>query len=296
MKAKVLTLIVTLVLFSTGMSFAQSISLETVDGLYNSDPGMLLADGATTINFNFRVTIDNLVYTGITNGFVVKSDDGANWAAISGDTLTTGWAGVGGYFDQFTIKTYSNDGMLADTISFGGIAVFLGTGITNYDEVAYQISIGPIETSEHNKTLCLDSSWFPPAGVWKWAATGGASSIPAWSGPHCYTLKDPNGSAVNSIGDNLPTVFALSQNYPNPFNPATKINFDLPTKSDVSLRVYNVLGQEVTTLVDGPMEAGSYEVDWDGTNESGIHTASGIYFYKIEAGSFVETKKMMLLK
>jgi len=92
-------------------------------------------------------------------------------------------------------------------------------------------------------------------------------------------------------GDGLPDAFALSQNYPNPFNPATNVAFDLPVAAHVELVVFNVLGQKVATLIDGDMEAGSHVVEFDGSVVS-----SGVYFYRLTAGDFSETKKMMLLK
>ena len=89
----------------------------------------------------------------------------------------------------------------------------------------------------------------------------------------------------------LPQTYALDQNYPNPFNPYTNISFDLPVASHVNLKIYNVLGQEVTNLVNEFMEAGSHSVSWDAARYS-----SGVYFYRISAENFTETKKMMLLK
>ena len=94
----------------------------------------------------------------------------------------------------------------------------------------------------------------------------------------------------------LPEEYALSQNYPNPFNPVTTITLDLPKASSVRLEVFNVLGQRIRTLVDQRMSPGRYHVDWDGTNESGISVATGIYFYRLETSDFVETKKMLLMK
>ncbi len=102
-----------------------------------------------------------------------------------------------------------------------------------------------------------------------------------------------NGSTASS---GLPTVFALGQNYPNPFNPTTDINFALPVPANVEVSVFNLLGQKVTTLVNGDMPAGNHTITWDGTTESGSAVSSGIYFYRITAGSFTETKKMMMLK
>jgi len=97
-------------------------------------------------------------------------------------------------------------------------------------------------------------------------------------------------------GTTLPMQFELSNNYPNPFNPVTHISFSLPTKSEVTLSVFNILGQQVKTLASGAFEAGRHEIVWDGTNEAGEHVTSGIYLYRLEAGNFLETKKMVLLK
>jgi len=89
----------------------------------------------------------------------------------------------------------------------------------------------------------------------------------------------------------LPSNFNLAQNYPNPFNPVTSISFDLPITSFVKLDIYNLLGQRIETMINKEMEAGSYDINWNGKG-----VASGIYFYRIETGDFSETKKMLLLK
>ncbi|SYZ72449.1 conserved exported hypothetical protein [Candidatus Zixiibacteriota bacterium] len=94
----------------------------------------------------------------------------------------------------------------------------------------------------------------------------------------------------------LPEEFVLSQNSPNPFNPSTEIGFYLPSGAKVSLEVFNISGQKVTVLVDDYLPAGGHSVIWDGTDIRGQKVASGIYFYRLNAGSFADTKKMMLLK
>lgn len=96
--------------------------------------------------------------------------------------------------------------------------------------------------------------------------------------------------------DPLPTTFALRQNAPNPFNPSTRVDYDLPHATNVRMDIYNVLGQKVKTLVDGFQEAGFQSITWNGTNDNGSTVASGMYFYRIEADEFSETKKMMMLK
>lgn len=91
-----------------------------------------------------------------------------------------------------------------------------------------------------------------------------------------------------------PHIFSLSQNYPNPFNPSTKIQYTIEKASQVSLKVYNVLGSEVATLVNSPQGAGTYTVTFN--SNMGANLSSGVYFYRLISGSFVSTKKLILLK
>ena len=92
-------------------------------------------------------------------------------------------------------------------------------------------------------------------------------------------------------GITLPTSYALSQNYPNPFNPSTTIKYSIPKVSFVTLKVYDILGREVATLVNEEKTTGNYQVNFDA---SGVST--GVYLYKIQAGSYIQTKKMILLR
>ena len=90
----------------------------------------------------------------------------------------------------------------------------------------------------------------------------------------------------------LPVSYSVSQNYPNPFNPSTKINYTLPVTGNVTLKIYNILGQEVRTLINNELKsAGKYTIDFNASN-----LASGVYLYRLQAGDFVRVKKMMLLK
>lgn len=98
-------------------------------------------------------------------------------------------------------------------------------------------------------------------------------------------------SPVIEVDAGVPRTFELAQNYPNPFNPSTAISYQLPTATNVTLKVYDMLGREVATLVNARQEAGRYQVTFNAAN-----LASGIYFYRLQAGNFVETKKMMLIK
>ena len=118
----------------------------------------------------------------------------------------------------------------------------------------------------------------------------------------CNTVQ-PNFAGITadvasvSEREELPSEFALHQNYPNPFNPATIIRYSLPVGQDgilschVSLKVYNLLGQEVATLVNESKQPGRYQVQWNAQRLS-----SGVYFYRLQAGEYLETRKLMLLK
>ncbi len=121
---------------------------------------------------------------------------------------------------------------------------------------------------------------------------------PVASAALSYRLKQIDNDGKYSYSEEItvelsaiPTEFSLSQNYPNPFNPATTIEFSLPKEADVLLKVYNLLGQEVVTLLSGQMKAGYHKVKFDASGLS-----SGVYLYKIQAGDFSAVKKLMLLK
>ncbi|MCH7974192.1 MAG: T9SS type A sorting domain-containing protein [Bacteroidetes bacterium] len=96
---------------------------------------------------------------------------------------------------------------------------------------------------------------------------------------------------VKEISNSIPNNFVLSQNYPNPFNPSTNINFSVPLSSFVIVKVYDVLGKEVASLVNEELKAGSYKFNF---NAKGL--TSGVYFYRLTAGNFTQTKKMILLR
>ena len=122
-------------------------------------------------------------------------------------------------------------------------------------------------------------------------AADGTIFLATWQeGMLAYTYS----SEITGIERNfalVPQDYTLSQNYPNPFNPITNIQFSIPKTEFVSLKIYNLLGQKVTTLVDKKQPAGSYQVQWDASR-----FASGVYYYQLKVGDYVQTRKMVLLK
>lgn len=149
-------------------------------------------------------------------------------------------------------------------------------------------------------TRSLDNPWFyklafPP--VWPLPEkldysnatlkTAGSDGKPVGDLNWFGLATSVGGEKVNSV----PGVFSLEQNYPNPFNPSTTINYQIPANGTATLKVYNLVGQEVATLVNGAVTPGTYTVKFDGSRLS-----SGVYFYTLRSGNYVETKKLMLLK
>ena len=122
-------------------------------------------------------------------------------------------------------------------------------------------------------------------------------------GTYFYRLKqiDFDGSInysneISVAVGNLPTNYSLSQNYPNPFNPTTAIQFQVPKTSLVSIKIYDLIGQEVKTLFNGQAQQGTYSVEWNGLNNDGIQLSSGTYIYRFTSEEFVQSRKMILMK
>jgi hypothetical protein len=163
-------------------------------------------------------------------------------------------------------------------------------------------------TAIPNSTVEIFSDSLDEGAIYEGTVTADAIGIFTWSGtasgPHVTaTCTDAAGNTsafsayalVTGVRDNLhpeaPAEFALSQNFPNPFNPSTTIRYGLPNRSQVTLTVFNTLGQVVSQLVSSEQEAGYHEIKFDATG-----LASGVYLYRMVAGSFVETKRLLLIR
>jgi hypothetical protein len=118
------------------------------------------------------------------------------------------------------------------------------------------------------------------------------------AGDTVFVLYNFGGGIGTSVanGQQAPERFSLSQNYPNPFNPSTTIRYRLLINSEVHLTIYNMLGQRVKTLVQTKQPAGSYTVQWNGTNDAAAPVASGVYFYRLQAGDFAGSRKLLLMR
>jgi type IX secretion system substrate protein len=270
-----------LLLYAGSVQSANEIVIDNISPAINGDT----LNAGVTYTFNFRFTYEtgSNFLGGQSNGFIVYEKNGGNFIPVSGDTLLNGWS-----FSLFGVSLFGVDGIGYDTIGFGGIE-FGTTGFpVGFDDYAWYVETGGLNA---NDTICIDSVFYPPGGAWLWViSSGGGNIVPDWAGPYCYAV-DPFTDVELDYESGLPTSYSLSQNYPNPFNPTTEIKFDIPTRSQTTLKVFNVLGQEVERLVDKEMSPGRYVAEWDASEYS-----SGIYFYKLESENFVDTKKMVLVK
>ena len=234
------------------------------------------ADQAYNYDRTGSTNIDTIFSRGYC-GFVYRLDSGTP----SPGTITGLAADAGN--TRPIVAPVINTGYWPDGIGLApgqnGVAVYQYNGHTVND------TLGGV--SKNTGTTCFtvtstqDPRYFTGGNVRPWLAA-------------LITYAKLNGATITNITpqiSNIAEKYSLSQNYPNPFNPTTKINFAIPSNGFVSLKIYDITGKEVMTLVNKNMNTGSYSVEFNGALMS-----SGVYFYKLESGNFVETKKMMLVK
>ena len=162
---------------------------------------------------------------------------------------------------------------------------------TNTNIIWAGTEIGIFESRDGGATWNYANNGLPAVAVWQMKDINGQIVV-ATHGRGVWTV--PENEVVTGIESNtnvIPGDYSLSQNYPNPFNPSTQIKFNLPSSSNVKLTIYDITGRKVKELVNQDLAAGVHTVDFDASN-----IASGVYFYRIQAGSFVQSKKMILMK
>jgi hypothetical protein len=151
-----------------------------------------------------------------------------------------------------------------------------------------------LDASNDDVRVILDSTRTLPANYISYVNAVGRDFIPQWKR---FDIKVGTVSGADDGTGIKPLTYGLDQNFPNPFNAQTQISFSMPKADHVKLVVFNMLGQQVRTLVDESMQAGEHKMIWDGLNAQGTGVASGTYFYRLKIGDvFEETRQMVLLK
>lgn len=223
-------------------------------------------DGSSTLNWRNADSIVVDSASVLTNvNFTVKSRPDSGFGGIHGVIRNNTGATIAGA----TVLVYDQNNNLSDLAISDKFGRYNIAGLT-----------------PGNYTLVADKQDYQLSS----AQTVSVNYVTALDGYNNFTIT-PEGNLTGVEDNTTITGYALNQNYPNPFNPSTVISYQLPKESQVTLKVYNVLGNEVATLVSGKQAAGSYNVTF---NASGL--ATGVYIYKLEAGSFSAMKKLVLMK
>lgn len=215
--------------------------------------------------------------------------------------------------------TYTGDLALLDSVTFGPrTAAFAGDDIVSATQdlggssQTVMLAVVPLQTGviaagndqiatlyfSRNLVSILDTSLINATSL---VPSGGLLAADNAAQPNGYAPRFVGGAvmvgtSVSEHPDVLPREFDLLPNYPNPFNPTTSFAVALPVPSHVTLEIYNLLGQRVVKLFDGPAPAGYLDLTWNGKDSRGRQVGSGVYFYKVEAQDFRQVRKMVLLK
>jgi len=257
-------------IYSLDNNGSENWSFET-GGAIKSSP---VLDGDGNVYFG---SADSLVYAISSSGELVWSYDSASPVNGSPTLLPDGKLAIG-----------TDDGRLLVLSTIGELSWYYQTDslivapplVTNNGMIYVGSSDGSIYGLVDPGLAAQTLSKMTSSGIW-----------PTFQGNNRRTGYQGDVVGVDSERSILPTEYSLSDNYPNPFNPETVIEYALPIRSDVSLIVYNLRGQEVANLINESISAGNHQVSWDASNVS-----SGIYFYRLQVGDFVQTRKMVLLK
>lgn len=208
---------------------------------------------------------DSIVYAAANKG-IFKSTD---WGL--------GWTEKGSFSSMYAVTVSSNN---SEWVFSGGYygAYYSTDGGNSWENVTQELSCPYVTSLE----------FYPPDSDTIHIGTYGSS---LYRSAECTEVEDEKEVLI-------PKRISLSQNYPNPFNPTTIIRFYIGGRTSIptTLTIYNILGRKVRTLLDEPQKPGRHEVVWDGKDDHGQDLASGIYFYRIKVGNFVQAKKMLLLK
>jgi uncharacterized delta-60 repeat protein len=288
--------------YVTGTSYGDTTDADWATIKYNSDgvvQWIAIYNGSlNSLDSPNKIIIDDLCNVYVTGSGSYNSGDGEDFTTIkynsSGEEQ---W--ISTFNGQNTFRDVSN------SIALDGMDNVYITGRTWVTQLDYDFATIKYNASGQEQWVAIYNG---PADGDDWASSiatdvSGNAYVTGWSegvgsGYDFATIKYSSTTGVKTYLDEFPSNYVLRQNYPNPFNPITKIKFQIPDFGFVTLKVYDVLGNEVATLVNEELPVGEYEVEFSShSGSSGISAiSSGIYFYQLKAGSFIQTKKMVLIK
>ena len=247
-------------------------------------------------------TINSLgyIYAGARNGVSRSTDNGESWEIINNEMGNTAiWAlSINSYGDIFAGGSYS--GIYRSTNNGDNWIQLLNAYITSLainskdDIFAGSYDQGIFSSTDNGENWIQINDGLTSSSVLSLTVNNIGYVFAATDSGVFRSIHSTTPIIVNDNTSNID--FRLYQNYPNPFNPSTQINFYIPEPGLVSVKIYDILGSEVKTLINEYRNTGRYEVTWRGDNNVGKKISSGIYFYTLTSGDFVQTKKMLLIQ
>ena len=242
-------------------------------------------DGTIKVNRNFKLTVNAV--DDAPSLFELK--DPMNNAVIKITDQT--------YNDTLVFKWEASTDPEGDTITYKfsarwGLSVLDVPSVKNATEI--KIAYAHIYAFMDQSALSHWSDESEITGEWGIGACAGMYCVPPSNGPFTLTIIE---KVLSLDGDKqLPTAFNLQQNYPNPFNPVTSINYQLASDAHVTLTIYDIMGQKIRTVVNEEQSAGFRAAIWDGKDNYNNSVSSGVYLYRLHAGNFIQTRKMILMR
>jgi len=264
-------------LYSLDLGNITSIAFDTSGTLY----------GARETGQIYSIDLTNGTYSYVSTALI-------NITAITFEPITNNlWATIKGGFGEPKDGVYKIDLPTGDTTTVGETGFNIATNDLAFDEngVLYGIKGRVVDISD---LFTIDMNTGEGTII-------GPVGLQALTGLAYAETGIVNDVQIDENNNTVPTEFVLSQNYPNPFNPSTSIEFSIPIDSDVTLTIYNLLGQAVTELVNEEINSGNYSAVWNGEDQNGTKVSSGVYLYKMQANGangkeFQQIRKMVLLK
>ena len=238
------------------------------------------SDGYSASSTNFNLTVTP----------VQDAPAAFEWVSTASDTINISQTNVGDTYELKWSESIDVDGETIDYLLHAQLGVYLAEEV--YDTTSTSVQITYEEFLEPVFELF---PMLPGATVrFSLVATDGIDTVKVTGDDRVLFVNRYDYLSIAAEG--IPLEFALHENYPNPFNPTTTLRFDLPEISDITLTIYNMLGQKVRTFDYQNTSAGYHSVTWDATNNFGQQVGAGVYLYQLQTKNFVKTRKMVLLK